>query len=432
MNRYLNEYAQKKTSVEHALAQIPSHSCVACAMCAMEPQTLMANLHTIAGKVEDIHTITALVIGSYPFMQDPQYQTTFTVDDAFYMGQARSSQKAGIASYFPCNLHSFARRYFSHHMPNVALLSAGPMDEHGYFTCSLCSMYEQELVENADLVILEVNSNIPRVYGDTQIHISDVDYLVESSCPIPELQKGQVSEDDRKIGEYIASLVNDGDTIQLGIGGIPDAVAQSLMTKKDLGVHTEMITNSIVDLVNAGVVTGKRKSLHKGKIVGTFALGNADLYRMMENNPCVEIYRAAYVNDPFVIAKNDNMVSINTCIAVDLVGQVCSETLGTQQYSGSGGQSDTAYGANHAKNGRSIIALHATAKKGTVSTISAMLPLGSVVTLSRNSVDYIVTEYGIAPMRGRSVRERVENLIAIAHPDFREQLRADAKACKLL
>ena len=432
MPDFFDEYSKKRVSAEEALSHIPSHSCVASAMCAMEPRTLMANLHKIAGKVEDIHTISGLVVGSYPFMQDPQYQSTFTVDDAFFMGAARSSQKSGIASYFPCNLHSFARRYFSNHKPDVALLSAGPMDEHGYFTCSLCSIYEQELVEQADLVLLEVNPNMPRVYGYTQIHISDVDYLVEVDTPIPQLQKGAVSEDDRKIGAYIADLVNDGDTIQLGIGGIPDAVAQSLLTKKDLGVHTEMITNSIVDLVNAGVVNGSRKSLHKGKIVGTFALGNADLYRMMDNNPCVEIYRAAYVNDPFVIAQNDNMVSINTCIAVDLVGQVTSETLGTLHYSGSGGQSDTAYGANHAKGGRSIIALHSTAKKGTISTISAMLPQGSVVTLSRNSVDYIVTEYGVAPMRGRSVRERVENLTAIAHPDFREQLRADARACHLI
>ena len=200
----------------------------------------------------------------------------------------------------------------------------------------------------------------------------------------------------------------------------------ALKGKKHLGVHTEMITNSLVDLVECGAIDGSKKSLHPGKIIGAFALGDKRLYDMMSNNTSIEILRASYVNHPFVVSQNDNMVSINTCIAVDLTGQVASESLGTTQYSGTGGQSDTAYGAIHAKNGRSIIALHSTAKGDTISTISAMLAPGSVVTLSRNNIDYIVTEYGIADMKGRSIKNRCEALIAIAHPNFREQLRADA------
>lgn len=432
MKNFNDEYQKKLVSVETALSHIPSGSCIASAMCAMEPQTLLNQLHTVAQRGDNFRVITGLVLGKYPFMQDPEYKHAFKVEDSFFMGAARNSYQSGIASYSPCNLHSFSSRLFDKTVPNVALLSASEMDKDGYFSCSLCSIYEQELVERADLVILEVNSNMPVVYGDTHIHIRDVDFLIETNTPVPQLQKGIPTEEDKKIGAYIADLVHDGDTIQLGIGGIPDAVAQFLMDKKELGVHTEMLTNSIVDLVEAGVITNQRKTLNKGKMIATFAFGNEALYRMMDRNPSVELLRASYVNDPFVIAQNDNMVSINTCIAADLTGQVASETLGFRQYSGSGGQSDTAFGATHAKNGRSIIALHSTAKQGAVSTISAMLPTGSVVTLSRNVVDYIVTEYGVAAMRGRSIRERVENLIAVAHPDFRKQLRADAEACMFI
>lgn len=432
MHNIFDEYNEKKTTAEEALSNIPSGSAVACAMCAMEPATLLNNLHKIAQDKQNISVLTGLVIGNYPFMQDKKYEDVFTVDDAFFMGAARSSNQNGIASYFPCNLHDFAARYFSHKKLNVALIAAGPMDENGFFTCSLSALYEQELVENADMVILEVNHNMPKVYGDTAIHIRDVDYIVEADAPVPTLKKGEPSEADKLIGGYIGELVHDGDTIQLGIGGIPDAVSMSLMDKKDLGVHTEMLTNGLVELVNRGVITNERKTLHKGKMIGAFALGDENLYKLMDRNPAVEIKRASYVNNPFVVAQNDNMVSINTTLAVDLTGQVASETIGTRQYSGSGGQSDTAIGAVHAKNGRSIIALHSTAKKGSISTISPVLPLGSIVTLSRNVVDYIVTEYGVAPMRGRTVRERVYNLIAVAHPDFRDDLLKKAGEYNLI
>jgi acyl-CoA hydrolase len=238
------------------------------------------------------------------------------------------------------------------------------------------------------------------------------------------LPAATVGEIDKTIGAYVASLVNDGDTIQLGIGGIPNAVALAFMNKHDLGVHTEMITSSMAILAEAGVITGKKKSLHKGKMIGTFALGTQALYDFLDGNPAVQLLRGNYVNNPFVIAKNDNMVSINTALQVDLTGQVCSESIGLRTYSGSGGQNDTAEGAIHAKNGRSIIALYSTAKNGTISAIQPWLTPGAAVTLSRNNVDYIVTEYGIAPMKARTIKQRVENLIAIAHPDFRSELRA--------
>lgn len=420
-------YDQKKVDVEEALSHIKSGDVLATSLCAMEPVALFDQLHTIAPRVENVRILTALVMGNYPFMQDAAYADKFTIESGFVMGMERKAHRAQQLNVLPGHLHNISARWAETHHPNVFLGCVSQMDEHGFCRFSLSNFHELDLLSKCDLVICQVNPNMPVVGGETEIHISQIDYLVEAYTEIPQLQPGINSEMEDTIGQYVASLVHDGDTIQLGIGGIPDASAKALMEKHDLGIHTEMITNSMADLIEAGVVTNRKKNFFKGKTVGTFALGNARLYRLLHNNPSVCIMRGSFVNDPSVIAHNDNMVSINTAIEVDLSGQVFSETLGTLQYSGSGGQNDTAEGAIHSKGGRSIIALHSTAKKGTVSTINAVATPGAVVTLSRNNVDYIVTEYGIAPMRGRSVRERVDNLIAIAHPDFRAQLRQDAQ-----
>jgi len=272
-----------------------------------------------------------------------------------------------------------------------------------------------------------VNSLVPMVYGDNEIYSSQVEYLNELKRPLPQIDKMPITDVERKIGEYVASLVRDGDTIQLGIGSIPDAIAEAFKDKRDLGIHTEMITNSMVDLVEWGVVTGRKKTLHRGKIVGTFALGNQRLYDFLNHNPSVLMLPGDYVNDPRVIAQNDNMVAINTAIAVDLTGQVAAESIGYRQYSGTGGQNDMVLGATHSRGGRSIIALRSTAKNDTISKIQTFLPEGSVVSVSRNSVDYVVTEYGIAFLKSQSLRQRALNLINIAHPKFREQLRREAE-----
>ena len=427
MNQYIEMYQQKLRSVEEAVSYIKSNSIISHSYCANEPVTLLSNLHTLKNKVDNIYVLRGLDMGTYPFCSDPQYQDVFTVDSMFFMEPDRVGNRNGIISHVPTHLHNMPSRCYAYKQPNVALISVSPMDEHGYLRTSLCAIAERELIENADLVIAEVNPNMPVVNGDTEVHIKDIDAIVEVNTPIPILPRGKITEKDKIIGEYVASLIHDGDTIQLGIGAIPDAIAGALLGKHDLGVHTEMITNSLVDLVEAGVVTGKKKSLHPGKIIGTFALGDKKLYDMMNNNPSVWLLRGTYVNDPWVIAQNDNMVSINSCISVDLTGQVNSESVGSVQYSGSGGQNDTAFGAIHARNGRSIIAMHSTAKNDTISTIVPVLSPGSIVTLSRNNVDYIITEYGIAPMKGRSIRERVKNLIRIAHPDFRDELRDEAQ-----
>jgi acyl-CoA hydrolase len=307
------------------------------------------------------------------------------------------------------------------------------MDKDGYLYMSLCQLHEKEAAASADRIIIEVNRNLPRTYGDTEIHITQVDAVLEADSDLPELAPGEITDLEAAIGGYISEMINDGDTIQFGIGGIPDAIAHNLMNKHDIGVHTEMITNSMVDLVEAGVITGRRKTLYPGKIIGAFALGTDRLYEMVRENPSVMFLQGRHVNNPMLIAKNDGMISINSGFCADLGGQVCSESIGSLQYSGTGGQSDTAIGAAHAKGGRNVIAIKSVAhtKNGVVSNICAQLPAGSVVSLSRNDVDYIVTEYGVAPMRGRNVRQRADNLIAVAHPDFRAGLREDARRLML-
>jgi acyl-CoA hydrolase len=288
-------------------------------------------------------------------------------------------------------------------------------------------VFERQLIDDADLVVLEINENLPWTLGDTQIHISEADYLVENHMPLVELPAIEPSEVEDAIGHYIADLIEDGSTIQLGIGGIPNAIAMSLFDKKDLGVHTEMFTDGMVDLFEAGVITGKYKTLWPNKLVGTFALGTQKLYDFIDNNIAVEFQQGKVTNDPYVIAKNYKMVSINTALQVDLLGQVCSQSLGSYHFSGTGGQLDTHRGAQMSEGGRGIIALRSTAKKGEISTIVPQLSRGAEVTVPSQDVDTIVTEHGVAELRGRNVKERAEALINIAHPDFRAELREEVE-----
>ena len=425
---YRKIYNEKKVSVEKALSYIQSGDRIVTSLCAQAPFLLLSNLHSVAEQGKNIEIYSNMNLMPFPYFTEEKYRDKILVDCLFEMAGDRKGYKKGIVNYIPGHLHDGSWRWAEHHRPNVFIGAVSAMDEHGFCRFSLSNIHEKSLAEQADLVICEVNPNYPQVNGDNEIHISEIDWIVESDNRIPVLPEGgPLSREDEAIGGYISSLIRDNDTIQLGIGKIPDAVADCLMDKHDLGVHTELISDAIYRLTEAGVITNRKKNFYKGKTVGTFALGSQKLYNMLHNNPSILIMSGNYVNDPAVIAKNDNMVSVNTAIEVDLTGQVCSETIGTIQYSGSGGQSDTAQGAVASKGGRSIIALHSTAKKGTVSTINAIHTPGAIVTLSRNNIDYIVTGYGIAPMRGRNVRQRVENLIAVAHPDFRGELRKDAE-----
>ena len=427
MNRYQQEYRDKLVSIEEALSHIKTGDVIATSQCANEPTAVFDAMHTLQGRIGPVKMYGPMCFLPHKFMQDPACSDTFEIDVAFLMGDTRKSHAARALNYYPTDLHNGPARWMTVNDCNVFIAAVTPMDRHGYFKIPLCLIHEKAFLEAADMVILEVNSNLPSVWGDTEVHISQVDYIVEADSPLPYLPESTPSETDMTIGGYVAEMIQDGDTIQLGIGGIPDAAALSLMDKHDLGVHSEMITNSMVTLVENGVITGRKKSIHKGKIVGTFAYGTQKLYDMLDNNPGVQLLRGDYVNDPWVVAQNDNFVSVNSCLAVDLSGQICSESIGSRQYSGTGGQVDMAVGASHARGGRNIIAVPATKKGGTVSSITAQLAPGSIVTLSRNEVDCVVTEFGVAWLKGRNVRQRVENLIAVAHPDFRAELRADAE-----
>jgi acyl-CoA hydrolase len=304
------------------------------------------------------------------------------------------------------------------------------MDEHGYLSMSLSATYERIMVDEGALVIAEENPQKPRVFGDVTIHISEIDALVDADYPTPEIPHVPFTENDNKIAGYVAEFIDDGSTIQLGIGGIPNALANGLKNKKHLGIHTEMLTDNMVDLIECGAVDNTMKTLYRHKTVGAFAMGTQKLYSFIDNNPSVVLMNGNWVNNPAVVGQNYKMQSINTTLEVDLFGQCASESIGPVQYSGSGGQTDTAVGAQRSAGGHSFICLYSTAnvknengERTMISKITPMLKQGSVVTLSRNDVDYVVTEYGIVNLRGRSLRERAERLISIAHPDFRDELR---------
>ena len=430
MNIY-EQYSSKLVPVEEAVLSIHSGETVAFAQLGSCPSAICEHMTLLKGHATNVHTYLPVTARNYPFMCDPEYKETFDHTCGFLMTCTRKGYQNGMVSPYPNDLHSGIDRWLEANGDDVFITAVAPMDEHGYFCMPLSLIYERNFFEHAKRVIVEVNPRLPRVWGDTMIHISQVDMIVEAETAIEMLPESHPTEKEEIIGSYVASLVHDGDTIQLGWGGIPDAAAHALLTKHDLGIHSEMLCNSMVDLVEAGVVTGRKKTYQTGMIVGTFAAGNQRLYDMLNNNPMVRLFRGDVNNDPLTVSRNDNFVAINSAINVDLTGQICAESIGSRQYSGAGGQFDMCYGAMHSKGGRSIIALPATQKEGTISTITAQLTQGSAVTTSRNTIDYVVTEFGIAPLSGRNFRQRVDNLIAIAHPDFRAELRRQAQQLML-
>lgn len=428
---YREEYQSKLISLDKALEMVESDTDICVSLAAAEPMDFMNRLHEVADRVQDVNVLTCLNMGDYKFTSDPAMKGHFTNASWFYTPILRKAHPNGTVSYIPNHLYIAARDRLNYRNAHIFIGTAAPMDKHGYFNLSLSSVYERDFIETADIVILEVDENYPRTNGDTPVHIREVDFLYETNRPVPVFPYAPTNDKDKIIGQYIADLVEDGSTIQLGIGGIPNAVGDALKDKKELGVHTELFTEGMIDLYEAGVITNTRKTIHKGKFIATMALGTERLYKFIDQNPGIEILRGSYVNNPYVIAQNYKMVSINTTLEVDLTGQCCSESLGPTQFSGTGGQANTAVGAQMGKDGKSIIALYSTTfNKKTNETISKIVPLltqGAGVSLQRNDVDYIVTEYGVAQLRGRTIKERVNNLIGIAHPDFREHLRKEAE-----
>lgn len=427
------DYASKLIPVEKALSFVKTGDVIVTGLGAAEAGAFMGALHTIADRVRDV-TVTNCLPTHPSEIYKPEYRDSFYVDGWFYAPALRKAHVNGNMSFIPNHLHLAATKRLFHVKPNIYVGAATMPDKHGYVSLSCSNTYEKRMIEAADLVILEINPNMPYTLGDVQLPVSDVDYMVKVDYQPPVMPDAPFSEKDMSIGKYIADLVPDGACIQLGIGGIPNAVADALKVKNDLGVHTEMMTTGMMNLAKMGVITGKCKQFEKGKIVTTFAMGVPELYEYMDYNPSIAVMDGAWTNDPYVIARNDNQISINTTLEVDLTGQCASESLGSKQFSGTGGQSDTAVGAQMSKNGMSIIALYSTAmvrgadgEKHEVSKIVPQLMPGAAVSLSRNDVDRVVTEYGVAELRGTNIRERVERLIAIAHPKFRDELKAQAR-----
>ena len=423
----------KYISVEEALSFVKSNDVIVTGLGAAEAGLFMGALHTIASRVRNV-TVTNCLPTHPSEIYRPEFVDSFNVDGWFYAPQIRKAHGNGNMAYIPNHLHLAATKRLQFVKPNIYVGAATLPDKHGYVSLSLSNTYEKRMLEAADLVILEVNPNMPYTFGDLQVPVSDVDYMIRADYQPPVTPDLPFTEKDAAIGALIADMVPDGACIQLGIGGIPNAVAAALETKNDLGVHTEMLTSGMMRLAKMGVINGKRKQINRGKIVTTFAMGIPELYEFMDYNPAIAVMDGSWVNDPYVIAQNDNQVSINTTLEVDLTGQCASESLGSRQFSGAGGQADTAIGAQMSKGGKSIIALYSTAmvkdpetgERREVSKIVPQLMTGAAVTLSRNDVDRVVTEYGVAELRGTSIRDRVARLIEIAHPKFREQLWEDA------
>ena len=420
-------YKQKLISIPEAVGKLQSHQTIGLAMAASEPPGLMNELGNHRDRLEDVHVWVCLPLGSYSFVLDPGMDGHFFVENWFYGAADRKVHDQGRESYIPNNLHQAASRklYAAGDRVNVFFGTATPPDERGYLSLSLGLVIEKQLIEAADLVILEINENLPWTLGDTQVHISEVDYVVENHVPLPELPVVSPTTAEEAIGSYIADLIEDGSTLQLGIGGIPNAITPFIMTRKDLGIHTEMFTDGMVDLYNAGVITNRRKTQWKGKMVGAFALGTQKLYDFINNNLCVEFQQGRFTNDPYIIGRNYKMISINTALQVDVMGQVCSQSIGQRHFSGTGGQLDTHRGAQLSPGGRGIIALRSTARNNEISTIVPTLTPGAEVTVPSHDVDTVVTEYGIADLKGLCLRDRAQALIRIAHPDFRDQLKEE-------
>ncbi len=417
--------------IEEIIALVQSNFDIVVGMAASEPQAFMTHLHLAADRLDNVTVTNCLPFADGEFYLNEKYKDKFLLDTWFYSGTLRKAHKHGNISFIPNHLHFAGKKRLDYRKPDLFIGCATPPDKNGFISLSLSNVYEKEVMNSSKIVAIEINPNFPRTFGDMEVHISDIDYFIEVDYPAPTIPNLDPNEKDTLIGNLIAEQIHDGDTLQLGIGGIPNAVSKALFHKKDLGIHTEMLTSGMMDLIKAGAITGKKKSLHPGKHVCCFALGTKELYDFIDDNPSVMILNGGYVNDPAIIGLNDNQVSINSTLEIDLTGQCASESIGPVQFSGTGGQSDTAIGAQNAKNGRSFMALYSTAfvrnpetgEKEEVSKIVPTLKPGAAVSLSRNDVDYVVTEYGMVSLRGTNLRERARLLISIAHPAFRDELK---------
>ncbi|MEY4737614.1 MAG: hypothetical protein RL302_1933 [Pseudomonadota bacterium] len=425
-------YQQKRMSPADAVRQVRNGDSIIVPTGVGEPAALLTALSEQRRDFRDVKVSQILAVRKYGYI-DPE-----TVDHVrhvafFFGGATRAGGQAGWIDFIPNYFSEIPDQITRGHIAaDVVFSMASPMDEHGYFAISLGADYTMAAIKKARAVVLEVNPHVPFAFGNCHVHISQISALVESDAPIMEVGLPKIGPVQEAIGKYVADMIEDGSTLQIGYGGIPDAVVMQLTGKQDLGIHTEMIGDGILTLVQAGAVTNRRKNYLPGKMVATFALGSNKLYQFMDRNPALEIHPVDFTNDPMLAGLNDNLVAINATLQIDFLGQCGSESLGHAPYSGTGGQSDFVRAANRSRGGKAIIVLPSTAKDDTISRIVPSLSAGTHVTTSKNDIDYVVTEYGVAQLRGKSIKQRTQALIHIAHPNFRAELTAQAKALKIL
>jgi acyl-CoA hydrolase len=425
-------YQSKRMSAGDAVRLVRDGDTVVVPTGSAEPIRLLTALSEQRREFHGVRVSQILPIKKFDYI-DPATADNIRHSAYFFGGPTRPAGQAGWADYVPGYFSDLPALINAGLTPvDVVFSYASPMDEKGYFSLSLGTDYTMAAVSKARAVVLEVNPNVPYAFGNCHVHISQVTALVESDDEPATVGLPAIGPVQEAIGKYVAEMIPDGATLQIGYGGIPDAVVMQLTHKRDLGVHTEMIGDGILSLIEAGVITCRKQTAHPGKIYATFALGSKKLYQFMHRNPMLEMHPSDTTNDPYLAAQNDQLISINATMQVDFIGQCGSETLGCTPVSGTGGQSDFVRAANRSKGGKSFIVMPSTAKGDTISRIVPMLTQGTHVTTSKNDVNYIVTEYGVAQLRGKSAFQRVQALIAIAHPKFRDELRAAARKMHMM
>ncbi|MBN2297770.1 MAG: GNAT family N-acetyltransferase [Deltaproteobacteria bacterium] len=420
-------YEGRLTNAKTALSKIKKGAHIFLGSACGEPQLLVRTLIDISANLVDIEVIHFLDIGTAPYIEE-KFNDNFRHNALFIGASTRNAIKEGRADYTPILLSEIPLLMLRGRMPlDVALITVSPPDKNGYVSLGISVDTTKTAAEIADYVVAEVNPNMPRTLGDSFLHVSDIDAFVENDVPLIEFQQKTPGDIAQSIGEQIADLIENESTIQTGVGRIPNSVFPYLMNKRDLGIHTETFTDGIIDMIEAGVITCKKKTLHPGKIIASFCMGTKRLYDYVDNNPLFEFHPCHYVNNPYIISKNDKMISINSALTVDLTGQVCSDSLGFLFYSGIGGQVDFVRGSAMSKRGKSIMTLPSTTDGGNTSRIVPFHSPGSGVVVTRGDIHYVVTEYGAAYIHGKSIRDRAMALINIAHPKFREELLDAAK-----
>ena len=420
------QYATKHTSAQDATRHVKNGDYIVVPSGVGEPPALLHALSQLRHSLQNVTVSQILALRKYAYL-DPATAGNIRHVSYFYGPATRAGGQAGWVDFVPSYFSEMPQLIERGQLPaDVVFSMASPMDAHGYFSVSLGADYTMAAIAKARAVVLEVNPNVPFAYGNCHVHISQVTALVESSEPIMEVGLPKIGPVQIAIGKYVADMIDDGATLQIGYGGIPDAVVMQLTHKHDLGIHTEMIGDGIMTLIESGAVTNRRKNYLPGKSVATFALGSAKLYRYMDRNPALEIHPVNFTNDPYLASQNDNLHAINATLQIDLLGQCGSESLGQSPYSGTGGQSDFVRAANRSRGGKAFIVLPSTAKNDTLSRIVPVLSPGTHVSTSKNDVNYVVTEFGVAQLRGKSAGQRAKELIGIAHPQFRAELTAAA------